>query len=116
MEKNSGEFKKGHTPWNKGKKGIHLSPDSEFKKGQLVGKDHPSWKGGVQEMTHDCAYINMGPNNRVRRPRLVYEKFHGKLPKGYVIYHRDGNKDNDELRNLEAITRTELLARNNGRI
>lgn len=34
-----GDFKKGHTPWNKGMKGIHLSPKSEFKKGE-----HPSPK------------------------------------------------------------------------
>ena len=27
-------FKKGHIPWNKGQKGIHLSPATEFKKGQ----------------------------------------------------------------------------------
>jgi hypothetical protein len=26
-------FPKGHTPWNKGLKGIHLSPTTEFKKG-----------------------------------------------------------------------------------
>lgn len=27
-------FKKKHKPWNKNKKGIHLSPETEFKKGQ----------------------------------------------------------------------------------
>ena len=47
-------FKKGHIPWNKDLKGIHLSPKSEFKKGMRLphesyrrGKNHPSWKGGV---------------------------------------------------------------------
>ena len=30
----SNPFKKGYTPWNKGKKGIHLSPKTEFKKGR----------------------------------------------------------------------------------
>lgn len=28
-------FKKGQTPWNFGKKGIHLSPATEFKKGRV---------------------------------------------------------------------------------
>lgn len=34
---------KGHIPWNKGLKGIHLSPNSEFKKGckcPMEGKKH----------------------------------------------------------------------------
>lgn len=32
--KNNGRFKKGHIPWNKNIKGLHLSPDTEFKKGE----------------------------------------------------------------------------------
>lgn len=47
-------FKKGHIPWNRGLKGIHLSLKSEFKKGTKLpyesyrrGENHPSWKGGV---------------------------------------------------------------------
>lgn len=63
---------KGNSPWNKGKKGIHLSPKTEFKKGhkplapfkkgvipwnkgltgvQVVprGKDHWLWKGTTPE-------------------------------------------------------------------
>ncbi len=30
-----GQFEKGHIPWNKGIKGLHLSPSTEFKKGHL---------------------------------------------------------------------------------
>ncbi len=37
-------FPKGHTPWNKGLKGIHLNPTTEFKKGRKDEK-HPEWKG-----------------------------------------------------------------------
>src|SRR3990167_6474785 len=40
-------FKKGHIPWNKGKKGIHFSPNTKFKEGITTGKNHPSWKGGI---------------------------------------------------------------------
>ena len=35
----------GTPAWNKGKKGIHLSPDTEFQKGQNIGKQHRLWKG-----------------------------------------------------------------------
>lgn len=34
------------------------------------------------------------------------------IPKGWVIYHLDGNKDNDDVDNLEAISRAELMQRN----
>src|SRR3990167_3078587 len=37
---NKTSFRKGSIPWNKGKKGIHLSPQSEFKKGHKP----KSWK------------------------------------------------------------------------
>lgn len=45
----------GFVPWNKNKKGIHLSPETEFKKGTKKspyafkfekGEKHPRWKGG----------------------------------------------------------------------
>jgi hypothetical protein len=37
-------FPIGHKPWNKGIKGLHLSPETEFKKGRKDEK-HPEWKG-----------------------------------------------------------------------
>lgn len=109
---NKGRFPKGNTPWNKGKKGIHLSPASEFKPGKNVGEDHASWKGGIQQMGKDCTYVWDGCNKRKRRPRAVYEQHIGPIPKGFVIYHSDGNKDNDDPANLEAISRAELVRRN----
>jgi len=53
------KFTKGHIPWNKGVKGIHLSPQTEFKKGKVAptkgrkfperqGKNNPGWKGGEE--------------------------------------------------------------------
>jgi hypothetical protein len=44
---------------------------------------------------------------------MVYEEAYGAIPKGHVIYHIDGDKRNDSLLNLEAISRGELLKRNN---
>ena len=41
--------------------------------------------------------------------RLVYESFHGKLKNGYEINHIDGNKKNNNLNNLEAVTRKQNL-------
>jgi hypothetical protein len=113
MKRNKlGQFRKGMKPWNKDKKGLRLSPDSEFKTGEYVGEKHPSWKGGVQIAKNDCAYLWDGANKRKRRPKAVYEEHYGPVPDGHVIYHKDGNKYNDNPDNLEAITRAELLKRN----
>ncbi len=104
-----GRFVKGNHTWNKGIKGLHLNPKTEFKRGQLVGKKHPAWKGGVQRVEKDCTHLWVAVNKRVRRPRKVYEDYFGKIPKGLIIYHLDGNKDNDSIRNLIAISRAELI-------
>lgn len=54
--KNKSWFKKGHSAWhknthglliawNKGLKGTHFSPKTEFKKGEMSGEKNPNWKG-----------------------------------------------------------------------
>lgn len=106
-------FKKGFIPWNKNLKGIHLSPKTEFD-GSFNGDKHPSWKGGIQKPKGDCIYVWSGINKRKRRPRVIYEEHFGKIPKGYVIYHKDKNKLNDDISNLIAISRAELVKLNNG--
>jgi len=117
---NNGAFKKGQIPHNKGKKlveyidekGLEKIKQTQFKKGETYGSEHPSWTGGVQNMKHDCIHIWVDVNKRIRRPRQNYKDVYGKIPKGYVIYHIDNNKDNDHYTNLEAISRAELLKRN----
>lgn len=111
-----GKFKKGHTPWNAGLKGIHLNPGTEFKKGEMVGKNHYSWKGGIQVVKNDCVYLNVGANQRVRRPKKVYEDAYGEIPRGWILYHLDRDAHNDELDNLIAIPRAVLMKINSGRI
>jgi hypothetical protein len=107
--------KKAKKQWKEGR----ANPDScyqkgksEFKEGENVGEKHPSWKGGVQKVKNDCVHLWAGANKRVRRPKVIYEKNFGKVPKGYVVYHLDGDKDNDEPSNLVAISRAELLRLN----
>jgi hypothetical protein len=105
------KFKKGNVPWNKGMKGFRPSVGTEFK-GDLIGSKHPSWKGGIQIISNDVVYVWTGPNQRARRSRKIYEDNFGPIPKGYVIYHVDGDSHNDDPKNLIAISRAELLKRN----
>lgn len=109
---NSGCFKKGIIPWNKGLKGTHFSPDTEFKPGQNVGKDHPSWKGGVQRSKKDGPIQWTGNGTRTRLARYNYERYIAHIPFGHVIWHKDLNKENDHPTNLEAISRSTMMRRN----
>ena len=112
MTNKLGQFIKGLIPWNKGKKDFRPSPETEFKKGEdHYGPTHPSWKGGVQNNKRDGVNLWVD-GKRIRRARWVWEQHNGELPKGYVIFHKDGDKDNDHPNNLEAISRAELLKRN----
>lgn len=106
------QFRKGNIPWNKGMRGIRYSEETEFKEDQYVGENHPSWKGGVQINKNDCIYVWVGKSKRVRRARKVYEDTYGEILRGYVIYHIDGDNLNDDPKNLEAISRAELVRRN----
>ena len=110
------KFKKGDKPWNKGLKGIRLSPHSEFKKGVTVGENHPSWKGGEQIFTKDCVYLRVSVECRVRRPVKTYENVHGDIPKNWIIYHLNGNRYDDSVENLIALPRAILMKINSGRL
>lgn len=110
------KFKKGQKPWNKGMKGFRPSVATEFKKGEIAGENHPCWKGGNQVFTNDCVHIRSGVNQRVRRPKKIYEEANGKVPKGWIIYHLNRDKHDDSLDNLIAIPRAVLIKINSGRL
>jgi hypothetical protein len=44
---------------------------------------------------------------RQRLHRYIYEKYYGKIPKGYDVHHIDHNKDNNEISNLKLVTAKE---------
>jgi hypothetical protein len=86
---------------------------TSFKKGERAGSNNNTWKGGLQLHKRDGYYVYIGVGKRMRRARFVWENTHGKIPKGLVIYHKDGDRFNDEIENLEMISRAELKKRNN---
>lgn len=81
-----------------------------------VGKNHPCWKGGrfkasdgyiyIYQPTHPCANIN----KYVFEHRLIMEKYLGKkLKKNEVVHHIDGNKSNNNISNLQAMSNREHM-------
>lgn len=102
-------FKKGHQTWNKNLKGIHLSPATEFKKGQQGTNWVPVGATTVR-MYHGAmrTYQKVAePNTWRLRSQVVWEAANGPLPKGHIIHHKDRNVLNDDLANLELLSRSE---------
>ena len=41
--------------------------------------------------------------------RDIWEHFNGKIPKGYVVHHVDGNPSNNDISNLKIMTQSEHI-------
>ncbi len=110
---NKGAFRPKQVPWNKGVKGLRLSPSTEFQKGQIGRNWVPV--GTVTIRTHKKdkrrAWVKVAePNVWKLRAIIVWESHHGPLPKGKLVHHRDRDSLNDTKANLQAMTRAEHLA------
>jgi len=113
---NMTSFKKEHKPWNKGLKGIHFSPKTEFKKGQkginweVVGSiNYRIDKGNKKRRWIKIAE----PNIWIEYAKFIWIKNNGKIPKDYLIHHVDENTLNDTINNLCLLTRKEHFERHN---
>ena len=52
-------------------------------------------------------------NPRIRAQVWVWKYFHGEIEKGVHIHHKDGNKSNNEISNLEKMTVKEHFSKHN---
>ena len=59
-----------------------------------TGENSHRWKGGFEEYYHKIG-------------RCIYIKKYGKIPNGCLIHHIDGNMKNNDISNLEMMTRPE---------
>lgn len=108
-------FQKGQTPANKGKK----TPAKVYEKIRPTmfkpgNKPHNSLKVGAEIITRD-GYIKVKmaePNQWKHKHRMVWERAHGAIPKGYNVQFRDGNRNNLSLSNLFIISRSEQMSLN----
>ena len=110
------EFKKGNVPWNKGKKGSHFSPETEFKKGRINENKLPvgsiTIRQSKKRKEQPRSWIKIAdPSVWELLAVHVWEKHNGKVPKGYVLHHKDKDSLNDEIDNLETLTRSEHIAK-----
>ena len=71
------------------------------------------WKG--DEKGH--LQIDLGNNYEPYVHRLVYQTFVGPIPKGFVVHHLDKCPENNNVRNLKAMTQSDhSILHNEGRV
>lgn len=122
---NKGSFKKGMTPWNKGRYGYMGANKTSFTKEAAEKKR----KIGIPRKGKDglicCSEEKIKTKSkngkiymhqrRVSYARWLMEKeINRKLEKNEVVYHLDGDAFNNEISNLKIITRAELARINKG--
>ena len=118
-------FKKGHVPYNKGKKWRYYMSEeaqensrrTQYKKG-VCRDDNPRKRSAGYECLRSvkgrqCWWIKPD-DGRMMMPkhRYIWEKAFGPIPKGHCVLFKDGDTLNCRLENLYLISRGKQLRKN----
>ena len=120
-----GRFEKGHIPANKGKKGS-MGPEqyekckaTMFKKGNIPANRRPIGSERIDKRDGTILIkVQDGKleKNWMGKHRYIYEKVHGKIPKGHKIIFADGNNRNFDPDNLILVSDAEELIMNRNKL
>lgn len=111
-------WKKGHTPFNKGKhieefmsaEGITRSSRTRFQKGHHPVNTKPI--GYERTGTDGYIYIKVAMGRKmVLKHRWLWAQTYGEVPDGYCVAFRDGNRSNCEIGNLYLLSRVDSALR-----
>jgi hypothetical protein len=118
-------FKKGNKAWNKGIKGKCEANSGSFTHERIdeIGRKSigvpKHYSKGIVCLVDERKEVIDSRNGRVYKMRIkipyaryVLQQNGIEVPKGYVVYHKDGDSENNDVSNLEVISRAELIKRN----
>lgn len=109
----TGQFNKGHTPTNKGIKGVIYEGCKKtwFKKGEESINHRPLGS----ERINVYGYIEIKvaePHKWKLKHRVVWEEHNGPIPKNHNVIFGDGDKSNLDINNLILVSKKQLLTLN----
>lgn len=67
-------------------------------------KKQKEYKGKIYHQNNQGYYSKI---ERVQLHRLIWEDHFGEIPKGHHIHHKDNDKENNDISNLECISKSE---------
>lgn len=115
----TGWFRKGRSPGNKGKKqseycspeALEKSRQTQFQKGHIPANQMPVGAISKAKDNYLIRKKSMTGSQWERWEmlhRAVWEEHNGPIPEGYVVCFRDGNHENCNIDNLILVSRAEL--------
>lgn len=111
---NTGAFKKGQKPWNKGLKNVNGYSSTRWKKGESprcnAKKIGETWAVNCKGTYY--VYIKTERGRELYSHYLWRQRNGKEVPEGYIIRHKDGNTTNHEADNLMCISRAENVRMN----
>ena len=103
------KFQKGHTPKNKGTKGVSKPNQTSFQKGhephnkKLVGSERKNTNGYVEIKVEE-------PNKWRLKQRVLYEQYHNTILKpDQLILFLNGDKTDFSKENLQLVTKKQIF-------
>lgn len=112
---NNGCFSRGHTPANKGTKGLMKKNKTSFKKGNTPPNKKKVGSIVTRKDKNGYLYIRIKiaePNKWQMLHAYIWEQKNGKIPKGHCVIFKDKNPLNPRLDNLMLVSRSELARLN----
>lgn len=102
-------FKPGNQPWTAGQKGLHLSPATQFQKGDAPVNRQEVGALRINSLGDIDIKLAPGPRQWLSLRRYVWQQAHGPIPPGMCVVPDNGDGHDTRIENLKLVTRAENI-------